>query len=267
MRRVSLLAVVCCLALASLAWVLRRPTDGNGLPRASSDHFVVSQRTPLLDPGSVGDVLAAAERVRSRVAERTGLVAREPIVILLYEPTSFHEETSAPEWARGLFDGTVRLAYPTGSGARGLEPLLTHEYVHALLHERSGGRVPRWIDEGLASVISERLFWPEVLERLIAMRGEPLGSDDLRDGFELFEPLDLALAYEQTYWMVRELVEMHGYEPFAALLADLDAGDPFRQGFVRRFGESLERFLERWARQRRPDLAARAGGAAPPPRT
>ena len=57
-----------------------------------------------------------------------------------------------------------------------------------------------------------------------------------------------SLAYLQSYWMTRGLVDRHGFQAFEALIADLEA-DPrreFDESFRARFGEWPEVYLERW---------------------
>src|SRR5438094_2112162 len=57
----------------------------------------------------------------------------------------------APDWAQGLFDGKIRL--PVEGAMRdgtALDRVLRHEYTHALVHDRTRGRAPTWLSEGLA---------------------------------------------------------------------------------------------------------------------
>ena len=57
-----------------------------------------------------------------------------------------------PGWSGGLFDGRIRLPIRGGlADRREFERVLTHEYVHALVHSVAAGGVPAWLNEGLAA--------------------------------------------------------------------------------------------------------------------
>ena len=58
----------------------------------------------------------------------------------------------------------------------------------------------------------------------------------------------VSLAYLQSYWMARDLVDQHGFEAFEALVADLEA-DPqrkFDESFRVQFGDWPDVYLDRW---------------------
>ena len=77
--------------------------------------------------------------------------------VSIYEPEGFDKVTGLGDWAGGVFDGTVRV--PVGSlspGERaGLQRTLRHELLHAFLAELGSGRVPGWLNEGLAQWVEE----------------------------------------------------------------------------------------------------------------
>lgn len=62
----------------------------------------------------------------------------EPVTVILYTGKDFSDITRAPDWAGGMFgmsDGKIRLPVQGAEGhERMLRRVVTHEYVHALLH-------------------------------------------------------------------------------------------------------------------------------------
>ena len=78
----------------------------------------------------------------------------EPITVVLYTQQQFRDVTRTPGWSGGLFDGRIRLPVRGGlADRREFERVLTHEYVHALVHSVAAGGVPAWLNEGLAAAL------------------------------------------------------------------------------------------------------------------
>ncbi len=125
---------------------------------------------------------------------------------------------------------------------------LRHEYMHAALRERAGSRMPAWIHEGLANLVTERRYRADVLRRRLRASGDFPTIETLSRPFRYLGSEMALLAYLQSYWMTRGLVDRHGFEAFEALVADLEA-DPrreFDESFRVHFGDWPEVYLERW---------------------
>jgi hypothetical protein len=119
---------------------------------ASSSHF------NLRYDGNVDIDLAAAmieylEEQYFVVTETFRHSPPQPITVQLFPEREFRAVTRAPEWAGGLYDGKIRV--PLGGLTR-LTPdakrVLTHELTHAVVHSKSRGNAPRWLQEGLAQM-------------------------------------------------------------------------------------------------------------------
>ena len=74
-----------------------------------------------------------------------------------YTRESFRDVTGVPDWAGALNDGRIRIA---AQGIDSVPPLLArslkHELTHSFLHQKTQGRCPTWLQEGLAQWISGR---------------------------------------------------------------------------------------------------------------
>jgi tetratricopeptide (TPR) repeat protein len=81
----------------------------------------------------------------------------DPIAVILYTEQSFADITRAPSWAGAINDGRIRipvqgLTGPTPELAR----VLKHELTHSFVGQKSHGRAPTWLQEGLAQWMEGR---------------------------------------------------------------------------------------------------------------
>lgn len=96
----------------------------------------------------------------------TSSVPRDQLAVVIYATADdLRAQTAAPAWARGLYDGAVRLvAAPHDDFGIVLETL-RHEVMHAQLHA-GVGCMPAWLDEGVALYFGHELLQSELLDLL-----------------------------------------------------------------------------------------------------
>ena len=104
---------------------------------------------------NVGEYIAKLlESEYPRIGRALNSQPPDPITVILYANREFHEITRSPSWARGEYDGRIRVAVGEGlSSARDIDRIVTHELVHAFVAGATTGRVPAWLNEGLASYL------------------------------------------------------------------------------------------------------------------
>lgn len=149
----------------------------------------------------------------------------------------------APAWLAGfaeserslvvLFPRRVPL-YPD----RSLEQLLLHELAHVLIDRATGYRpVPRWFHEGLALVAGGPWDLRDGSQLTLVMLRE--GEIDLAELDRRFaDPGELADAYAIAGALVRDLLQRHGADLPARLLAAMRGGEGFEGAFRRVTGEA-----------------------------
>lgn len=211
--------------------------------RETGRHFVVKYR-----PGSAArvrrHVLAALDAARERVSTQLGVVADEPVIVILYDRRQFDDVSRTHPWVTGLFDGKIRL--PLGGGLpprRELERLLVHEYAHAVIHHRSRGRAPRWLHEGLAQVLEGRLPDPSLAApgRMTVEGLEALVTDP--------DPRRAHAGYEVALFVTTDLLERGGMASMRTLLGRLAAGDTMSAAAPALYGWRLTELESQWRRQ------------------
>src|SRR5204862_2211053 len=81
---------------------------------------------------------------------RLGFNPDDPITVVLQTDAEFQDGT-APPWAEGLNDGTIRVSV---KGLEQMPPrlvaLLRHELAHSFVTARTGGNCPTWLQEGIS---------------------------------------------------------------------------------------------------------------------
>ena len=154
----------------------------------------------------------------------------------------------APAWASGyalpaadtvvLFPARVP-SYPD----RTLEALLRHELAHILLSRAAGGyRVPRWFDEGTATVAAREWGIEDGARVALATIGRgPATLDEVEAAFG-GDGTSAARGYAVAAALVRYLLRSAGDDAVGRILAEVRRGEPFDGAFRAVTGESLESF-------------------------
>jgi len=215
------------------------------------------------------EVVREAERFYSRVATTLGYSDREAWLwgnrchIYLYEnKESYHQQTGRPLWSNAAASymphKTVQ-AYR--SSTTFMESELPHEIVHLVFREHIGlenGKVPLWLDEGIALLLEEgdrvsRL--DAILETHRAAGGlAPLAamsqaSEGPRFSGAPSAGIPVSLFYAESYSVVKFMVDRYGPGQFSSFLRDLRDGAEMDAALKKNYGnnfQSLASLEEEW---------------------
>jgi hypothetical protein len=102
-----------------------------------------------------------------------------------------------------------------------LKALLAHEYTHVVVRFLGKGRVPVWLNEGLAEMVGRRHFEPPQPKVPAGLNLDPTALDH---SFAQLPTEQVPLAYAQSHARVQRLVELCGWPPLAELLQRLGTG-------------------------------------------
>jgi Tfp pilus assembly protein PilF len=203
--------------------------------RADSQHFVVRYDGER-DEAAGELLLDLLEEAFDELADELDAYVGQPITVILYTREQFRATTGAGSSVGGLFDGKIRL--PVGGVERvtpALRRVARHELVHALLHAKGHGRVPRWLHEGLAQLLEPRA--PDSVRAALALsarRGERLDLEP----FSYPKALSFTAFLEERYSRTRVL--------WLIDLLDDRLGED--EAFLRAFGSPREEVIEEWRR-------------------
>ena len=213
------------------------------LPQSS--HAFKDDRFAIMFDGPVQEKLAArAAGVMSdafwRIGKALGAYPSAPINVILYSQQQFHDITGAPEWSGGGFDGQVRM--PVRGAAQNLQEfdrVLTHELTHAMVKSLAPRNVPVWLHEGLAMHFEGRDGLRSGRRLAAARLFVPLAA--LRTSFMGLNAAQAALAYEESAFATRALIDRIGPSSVGMLLQDLDGGQTIEEA-IERFGVTFKSF-------------------------
>ena len=199
-----------------------------------------------LDPGWRRALLTGLAEAQERVVGQLGEAPGQRVTVVLYEAAEFREVARVHAWVTGLFDGKIRL--PAGGplpARRELDRILAHEYTHAVVHDLTRGRAPRWLHEGLAQALDGAPADP-----LLRVPGRPTLTG-LEEMLGDPDPVRARAGYDIALWVVHDLLDRGGMPAMRSLHGPARPGRRDRQGGARR--------LRRAARRARTPVAPRAG--------
>ncbi len=186
-------------------------------------------------PRPTGRVLILIAPDRRRFAELIGPYAPE-----------YGAAIAVPAEQRIVMQGSR-----AGSDAGDPRQVLRHELAHLALHEAMGGLLPRWFDEGYASVAAGEWSREEVIATNLALAWRGVPSLDALDSAFMGGAARASGAYALAYRAVVELAALdpeRGLTLFFRYWRDERRFDPtIRRAFVITQGQ----FEERWRRNTR----------------
>jgi hypothetical protein len=213
--------------------------------------------------GSASGLPIAVDRTHvQRIVRLTGLTHPGGPVRIVIVPERSDIASGTPSWIAGIAysDKSTVLLFPARSPRYphdSLADVLHHEIAHVLIYRAARGNdVPRWFNEGLASV-SERVWNAEDRRQLAwaLATGSRIRMSEVNDAFGA-GPGRAEAAYALGSAFLRKIIDEHGIDTPSAILAGIADGLPFDRAFERatgvRFADAERNFSqdvtswERW---------------------
>jgi tetratricopeptide (TPR) repeat protein len=215
-----------------------------GFRQAQGSHFTVLFEGPAEETVATAAV-EILERVYFRIGDTLQTYPAEPVTVVLYTQQQFRDVTRTPGWSGGMFDGRIRMPIRGGLGdPRELERVLTHEYVHALIHSVAAGGVPVWLNEGLAVALEPGGV--ARADREVAGSSALMPLDQLQQSFASLPADKVVLAYAESGLAVQDIIDRVGTSNLMGLVADLGSGANFERSFASWVQMSFAEFERDW---------------------
>ena len=149
-----------------LAQALRDKNAEGDYGEGESTHFVVRYHGGA-SRRLASDVVHTLEGQFDELRDDVHYTPSEPITVILYPHQEFRDVTGVPDWAGALNDGRIRVAVEgIDSVPDALARSLKHELTHSFLFQKTQGRCPTWLQEGMAQWIAGRRIGPDAAQLL-----------------------------------------------------------------------------------------------------
>lgn len=115
-----------------------------------SRHFTL-RYSGAAAPALAHDILRTLENHYEAIESELSYSPPDAIGVILYTQQAFADITQAPNWVGALNDGRLRVPVQGLSTVTPeLSRVLKHELTHSFIQQKTRGRAPTWIQEGLA---------------------------------------------------------------------------------------------------------------------
>lgn len=136
--------------LAALEKAERDLKEEENYKENESSHFKLRYNGAAA-PALARDVLRTLEMHYSAIDSELNYSPPDSIGVILYTQQAFEDITRAPGWASALNDGRIRVPVQgLTSVDEELSRVLKHELTHSFVGQKTHGRAPTWVQEGLA---------------------------------------------------------------------------------------------------------------------
>jgi tetratricopeptide (TPR) repeat protein len=144
-------------AVAQALEKIQRDTDTeSGFREDQTRHFSMHYQGSAT-PQLASEILRALEDDFRSLETQLRFAPAEPIAVVLYTQETFRDITRAPGWAGALNDGRLRIPIRgLTSITDELSRVLMHELTHSFVVQKTLGRCPTWLNEGLAQYMEGR---------------------------------------------------------------------------------------------------------------
>ena len=135
---------------AALDKALRDKAEEESYRENESAHFQLKYNGTA-EPALAREVLHTLEDHFERIASELNYIPPEPIGVVLYTQQGFADITQAPGWVGALNDGRIRVPVQGLTSVDSeLSRVLKHELTHSFIQQKTRGRAPTWVQEGVA---------------------------------------------------------------------------------------------------------------------
>ncbi len=231
-----------------LAKLGREETVEKTLKRSDTHPFVLrfaSQQTSV-DLSALKQTLRDAYR---KIGQDFEHFPEHSITVLLYPEADFAKVKQLGHNVGGVYDGKIRLPLKgRQTTSRELKRILWHEYTHAVVHDLSKGRCPRWFNEGIATQQEARVVPVDVRVARAAFAQEKLPSWRTLwgTGTAGYKQGVAQLNYQTAFLVVRYLVKRWSWRDLSKLLKRLGEGTPFQQALKAQYRSDPETLEHDW---------------------
>lgn len=215
-----------------------------------------SQATLYYHPGeeaNVAGVLETFEQALPELQSKLGIrLSYQPRVYLVSSQEEFDRVTGGrlPPWSQGVSfpeTGSIVLKSPSFSHDIGTyNRTALHEMAHLLIGYAAGPGLPRWINEGLALLLSGEGPGKALMPLSHALWTGGLMTLGEVERVDAFDQARAELAYLQSYNATEYLLKQYGWEGLRRLLREVGQGKSWDDALSQVVGTDQAGFEASW---------------------
>jgi tetratricopeptide (TPR) repeat protein len=140
----------------ALAKAERDREEESSYREGETAHFVLKY-SGAATPDLAREILRTLEEHFRAIESELDYSPPEPVGVIMYTQQAFADITRAPGWVGALNDGRIRLPVQgLSSVTPELSRVLKHELTHSFVAQKTHGRCPVWLQEGIAQWMEGR---------------------------------------------------------------------------------------------------------------
>ena len=191
-----------------------------------SSHFSL-RYSGASEPSLARSVLHALERHYGAIESELNYSPPDAIGVILYTQQAFADITQVPGWVGALNDGRIRVPV---QGLNEVTPelsrVLKHELTHSFVGQKTLGRAPTWIQEGLAQWMEGKRSDLNAGALMAIYKSDPsLGQKHFAGEWMKLSNREANAAYAWALANVEYIVQAGGMNDVDRILDRLAAGD------------------------------------------
>jgi tetratricopeptide (TPR) repeat protein len=212
---------------AALDKALRDKQEEDSYKENESAHFNLKY-SGAAEPSLARDVLRTLELHFSAIESELNFTPPDSIGVILYTQQAFADITKAPGWVGALNDGRIRVPV---QGLTAMTPelsrVLKHELTHSFVGQKTRGRAPTWLQEGLAQWMEgQRSSQSAPALTQIYAAGHPASLGKLEGGWMGLSSDQASYAYAWALANVEYIIEADGMGDIERILDRIGSGEP-----------------------------------------
>jgi tetratricopeptide (TPR) repeat protein len=212
---------------AALDKATRDKQEEESYKENESAHFNL-RYSGTAEPALARDVLRTLELHFAAIESELNFTPPDSIGVILYTQQAFADITKAPGWVGALNDGRIRVPV---QGLTSMTPelsrVLKHELTHSFVGQKTRGRAPTWIQEGLAQWMEgQRSSQNAASLTQIYSDGHAASLARLEGGWMGLNGDQAAYAYGWALANIEYIVETDGMSDIERILDRIGSGEP-----------------------------------------
>lgn len=191
-----------------------------------SNHFTL-RYSGASEPSLARSVLHTLERHYGAIESELNYSPPDSIGVILYTQQAFADITQVPGWVGALNDGRIRVPV---QGLNDVTPelsrVLKHELTHSFVGQKTLGRAPTWVQEGLAQWMEGKRSDLNAGALIALYKNDPaLGLKHFAGDWMKLSNAEATAAYAWALANVEYIVQAGGINDVDRMLYRLAAGD------------------------------------------